>query len=989
MKTFLTAIATVLLGATSTMPLDAQVNIMVQGVNSPSVVGEAVEFDSPGAGQMVTKRVYLTFRPTSGDDLRLEQVRIRGGSGQFTSEVKGIDTFPVAIRNELRIEIYVVYIPSGPGPAYATLEVVTEEGDDFGPKERVYSVGLVGRAPSLGLSYMLPGGGSQPVPLGGIVDFGHRPTGETSELMLTLTNAGSAASDVRNVTVAGSAAFRIAGPSAFPARLEPGRSVSFQLGFAPARGENYRGELTMDFGAGRRRFGLAGTGGELLKYRLISYAADGFPQTVADVAAGAEIEFASGVASVAVVALNSRASSHLVRRIAVTGPFEATDAPDLPATLGSQDSITVQLEPRPSEVGTISGTLMIDDEEFGLSYTLPGLASVSFTREGATLGAEERVPLGLSLASPFLYDISGTLDLAFLGADFDGDPSVQWSTGGRQARFAIPAGETEADFGVSGATAEFRAGAVAGEVVVTASLAADELRLDLTPDPAPELRFGVEVAEDPAFSFTRDGSTLVANEDVSLGARIAAPYPVEVTGTLSLQFLAEDLDAAQAVQWATGGRQVEFSIPAGATEADFGSSGAVAEFRAGTVAGEVVVSASLAAAEWRLELTPDPAPQLRFRVEVPEDPAFSFTRVGGSVGVNEDVSLGARIAAPYPVEVTGMLSLQFLPEDLDVTQAVQWATGGRQVAFTIPVGETEAAFGAEGSEAKFRAAKVAGEVVVTASWAAEEWRLDFTPGPPPEVRFSIQIPDLPAVTYSSSGGAVGAAEQVSVGLSLEQPYSTDIMGVLTLAFETDVFTTDPSVQWATGGRQVPFSIPSGQTAAEFRNQATTNAFQTGTVAGEIVVRARFISVSEGIPQSMEQAQAQAGSIDITPDTLPEVRFQVAKAAPVLQRVVLGNAGQGRFTLQVTGYTSAREVDKLSFSFAGVTGSDLRTPSFEADVSQAFRTYFGGNQSVSFGSQFMASAEFTFDEGEFDDLGTVSVTAANASGESNSVSLALN
>ena len=161
------------------------------------------------------------------------------------------------------------------------------------------------------------------------------------------------------------------------------------------------------------------------------------------------------------------------------------------------------------------------------------------------------------------------------------------------------------------------------------------------------------------------------------------------------------------------------------------------------------------------------------------------------------------------------------------------------------------------------------------------------------------------------------------------------------------------------------------------------------VAGEIIVTARFVSVTDGIPRSIEEAQAQDAAIEITPDTAPEVRFNVMEAAPVLQRVALGSTGQGRFTLQVTGFATSRSVDSLSFGFTGAPGSDLRTPTLEADVTQNFRTYYGGNQSASFGSQFTATVEFMLDEGLFEDVGNVSVTAANGSGTSNSVSLSLN
>ena len=162
------------------------------------------------------------------------------------------------------------------------------------------------------------------------------------------------------------------------------------------------------------------------------------------------------------------------------------------------------------------------------------------------------------------------------------------------------------------------------------------------------------------------------------------------------------------------------------------------------------------------------------------------------------------------------------------------------------------------------------------------------------------------------------------------------------------------------------------------------------MAGEIVLTARFYSVPDGIENRPPDPEAQAGAaVEIMPDAVPELRFNVMEAAPVLQGVVLGQTGQGGFSLQVTGFATSREVDSLAFSFTGNPGSDLRTPDLRAEVAREFGTYYSGNQSSAFGSQFTATVGFTLDEGVFEDLSNVSVVAGNGSGESNSVSVSLN
>ncbi len=238
-----------------------------------------------------------------------------------------------------------------------------------------------------------------------------------------------------------------------------------------------------------------------------------------------------------------------------------------------------------------------------------------------------------------------------------------------------------------------------------------------------------------------------------------------------------------------------------------------------------------------------------------------------------------------------------------------------------------------------------------------------------------EVPDLPRVSFSTSGGNVNAADAVPISLSIAEAFPVDIEGTLSLTFDTSAFANDPTIQFSTGGRTARFRIAKGSTEAIFPGNVSTNPFLTGTVAGTITLSATF--------------ETEAGGVDITPDTVPEVSFAVGKAQPSLLRVVLGNTGQGGFSLQVTGFATSRTVSELQITFAGIPGSNVTTPSLTADVASVFGTYYGGNQSAGFGSQFTATVNFTVNDGSFEDLSSVSITAANENGQSNSVNLTLN
>ena len=865
MKTFLTVIPTLLLAAVLTAPLGAQLTITQEGVSDPSTLGQTVTLDSTGVGQRVADRLYLQFDPGLGSSLTLRTVRVVGpGAGQFSHELKDVTRLPISIRNELRLDLFVFYLPSGPGPAEAMLELTLRtEGSDLLPSDTVYTVKLIGRVPSYSLSYVLPGTGRLSVPPSGTINFGHKPTGVSTEATLVLTNSGSSAGVVESFQVSGGNAFSAVDPPSFPTRLEPGGSVNIQLGFRPLSTFAYSGDLTVvPSGSPALRYALRGLGGDLFRFRVISYAPGSNAGRSEQVQSGTPIVFGQSAASVQVVAENIRQSAQLVEAIRVSGPFAITSVPRLPTSVAPQGSIEVTIEPSPQASQDRTGELVIGEAVFPLTLDTPTLPVVRFRSAGSSLRPGEQAAVGLSLASPYPVDISGTLQLDLESLDAARDASLQWSSGGTVATFEIPAGQTAAVFAGNADAVDFQAGVVAGEVVVSASFAASPWGIDITPATAPEVRYSVVVAALPEASFSEAGGPLDAGREVELGLSLATAYPEDIVGTLQLSFVSSDL-GGNAGAWA-GGRQVPFQIPAGGTAAMFGNNRAT-EFTAPTVEGELTVTASFATADGGADITPDPAPELVF---------------------------------------------------------------------------------------------------------------------------DVQIMPLPEVSFSQAGGTVGPAAQVPMQVSIARTYPNDIVGILNLSFETRTFATDPAIQWASGGRQAYFAILAGTTEATFTGQAASNAFQTGTVAGEIVMTAQFFSVPNGYLNTRIE-NAAATSPEITPDTRPEARFNVMEAAPVLQRVTLGGTGQGGFNLQVTGFSTTRSVDSLAFSFNPSSGAALASETFNVDVAGSFQTYFGSSQSTASGGQFSVSVSFNVDEGAFEDIGSVSVTATNASGTSNSVSLNLN
>jgi hypothetical protein len=190
--------------------------------------------------------------------------------------------------------------------------------------------------------------------------------------------------------------------------------------------------------------------------------------------------------------------------------------------------------------------------------------------------------------------------------------------------------------------------------------------------------------------------------------------------------------------------------------------------------------------------------------------------------------------------------------------------------------------------------------------------------------------------------------------------------VLNLTFEGDgTSVDDPAVQFSGGGRMARYRIPAGSTQAVFDQPLTVS---TGTVAGLITVRTQLF----------------AGGVDVTPSALATRTIRVARSAPVILgvRVIRGTGG---FSVEITGYSTTREVSQATFRFTPASGATLQTTEVTANVAQTFGTYYGSAASAAFGSQFVLTMPFTLQQGEAATIAGVSVTLTNSVGPSTSVS----
>ena len=238
---------------------------------------------------------------------------------------------------------------------------------------------------------------------------------------------------------------------------------------------------------------------------------------------------------------------------------------------------------------------------------------------------------------------------------------------------------------------------------------------------------------------------------------------------------------------------------------------------------------------------------------------------------------------------------------------------------------------------------------------------------------------VPDYRFTGASGAQQPLQQIVTGLTLAAAYPLNLNGTLTLTFNSDVFSNDPAVQFAVGGRTVNFVIPAGSTQAVFPNSATQLGLQTGTVAGTMTLTPSFVT---------------DGGINLTPAIPPSLNLTVAQSAPRLLSVQVSGKTASSLNLLITGYATGRTLTQIDIQFRPTEGENVATTKLSLPVGPSFTAWYQSTASQAFGSQFTITLPLTL-QGDLTNVTTltaavqsVSVTITNNQGVSNSMSASL-
>jgi hypothetical protein len=500
-----------------------------------------------------------------------------------------------------------------------------------------------GLKPNFIPSYILnPNGNQIALSPGASISFPNTNVNSTQTATFVIVNSGTGAGTVNAVSLTGTG-FQLSGLPLLPATVQPNTDLRFTITFTPTSRGSFTGSLSVDLVSTQLSVPLLGqaTGASLTYSATIGTA-------VSALSSGGSLALPSaniGSSSTATIKVtNTGDSNGTINSVNIIGTgFSVANIAPLPATLAPNASFVFDVVFKPQVSGNASGTLIIDG--FSISVTGVGVgASLTFSSViGSTVTAIANggvvvfpnTNIGATSTVSIRIDNTGNAPATVSGI------SISGTSFSIRNLPALPATIN------AGANLVFTVAYTANTAgTVSTTLQIDNFAITLrgsgnTPPPLGSIAFA---------SLPANANAL---DQPSVGISLSQPYPLDITGKLTLSFTSDSFADDPNIQFASGGRTVSFTIPANTLNAVFGTSGQV-QFQAGTVSGVIAVTASFALGG--VDITPSPAP------------SQSVVVVSATPQIR-NVQIGTRTTNSFELLVTGLstsrsvtqINLQFTP----------------------------------------------------------------------------------------------------------------------------------------------------------------------------------------------------------------------------------------------------------------------------------------------------------------------------------------
>jgi hypothetical protein len=540
------------------------------------------------------------------------------GSTAITVTVPASETFPLVLTRGQKLTFTITYTPTTSTAVSAQVTVpYTEPGTTTAVVENQISLLFEGFTPSFTLSYyIIPATNTTPnvlpIASGGTIPFPATQINSTTTGGLQINNVGSGPGAVTGITlVSGGPVFQLAGvpliSPAVPYTITPGTNtdpLTIGILYTPTKVETDTGQIMITYQNGSTAtINLSGTGAtSSYSYTYLS------GTTSKPVTTGGTITFppvtlsTTGTtiptSSVILTATNKGNASGTINSVNVTGPFQISGLLATPPTLKPGDTESFTITYVPSQVGTQTGTLEVGNDFFTLSGTANQQLSFSYVSSGTSVpvetgGAVVFPAVAVSKSETVMFTVTNsgtspaTISLITTSSPFS-VPALSPTTlaAGKSTSFPI--------------TFTPVATGPANGVLLINNTQVALVGAGNTPSPI------------PSYTITGPSGDVSPASQAPISLTLNGSYPADLHGVLTLT-TSSTVGTDPSVQFSTGGRTVDFVIPAGSTSANFVGQGPQIFVQTGTVAETVTLTPSFATASG-VDLTPTSPTTLEFTI---------------------------------------------------------------------------------------------------------------------------------------------------------------------------------------------------------------------------------------------------------------------------------------------------------------------------------------------------------------------------------------
>jgi len=583
--------------------------------------GATVTLSADAISQSVPITLIVTYSGAVTATLSSPQL---SGSPAFTLTTPAL---PQTLTPGASVSIGILFTPNsatttGP-PASAQLTVPYKESGPTGSSGSI-NLSLAGTAPSFVLAYEFQSNQNViALTEGSTLPFPPTPVATTSSATILVENLGNGRGQINSVQVTG-AAFSLQGLTLLPGSVNSGSALQFTLVYAPQTAGPNTGTLQVTFPDHTITVNLAGTAtAPVFTYQLTeqngqsSTIVPGQAILLPPVTVGS-----SGTFSITVQ--NTGNGNGTINAAGITGSsFQIVNPPAFPQTIAPAASLTLNYAYTPPQSGSVTGLLEIGSANFpvtttgaggqlGYSYTI-GSLTIPVT---ASLVTFSPVQVGQSSTVSFSIQNTGTSPAPIIS--IFANPGPFTLTGLPSLPLTLAAGAS-VSFNIV-----FTPTAVGG---ATGALQINGQTINLTGS-------GNSPPALPAYQFTGASGVETALQQPSIGLTLNAPYPLLITGTLTIVQVSDSFSPDPSVQFSTGGQTVAFSIPANTTQAIFQNGASSIRLQTGSVSGTITITPSFTtsgdysltpANPVTLQFTiPAAAPQL-LNIQLSQSSATGFT----------------------------------------------------------------------------------------------------------------------------------------------------------------------------------------------------------------------------------------------------------------------------------------------------------------------------------------------------------------------------